>query len=69
MAGVEKGNDGFQVRYAHPVAAPGSGTARQEVLANITLIWPDGATADEVGKALTTATAHALATYTERTEG
>lgn len=64
---MAKGNDGFSLTYDHPVASPAPGPARPEVSVSIRLIWPDGATAEEVGKALTIATAHALTTYHERT--
>ena len=65
---MAEGNDGFQLTYEHPVADPAPGPARPVISVGIRLIWPDGATADEVGTALTAATAHALTQHNKRTE-
>jgi hypothetical protein len=58
-------HDGFHLTYEHPVAIkPAEG--RPDITVTIRVIWPQGATAKEVGMALTTATAHALDQYGKR---
>lgn len=58
-------HDGLQLSYEHPVAVKPP-TGREEITVSIRVIWPKGATEQEVGMALTTATAHALDQYGKR---
>lgn len=56
---------GFQLSCVLPVA-DATGPHRPEVSVSVQLIWPDGATSDDVAKALATASAHALTEYEKR---
>lgn len=60
-------SDGFHIRYEVNAAAPPS-SGSGDIVVGVRVIWPDTATADEVGKAVTTAAAHALAEHEKRTK-